>query len=132
MAASRFVLICLSGIAVASAVQANPMRRVVSLLQSMSKEVEEEGERATELFDKYMCYCKTNTADLSNSIEASQGHIDELQSSIQELSGANAQLTQELKDLKEDVAENTKAVSEASTQRQREADEYAAESTEAS
>jgi len=116
----------------ASAVQGNPMRKVVNLLQGMSKEAELEGERATELFDKYMCYCKTNSADLSKSIEAATSHVDELQSGVQELSGSSAQLEQELKDLNEDVAENTKAVEEAMAQRTREASEFAAESTEAS
>ena len=34
---------------------ANPIRNVVTMLQTMQKKVEAEGEREQELFDKFMC-----------------------------------------------------------------------------
>jgi len=112
--------------------QRNPLRKIVTLLQDMSKEVEVEGDRAKELFEKFMCYCSTNSAQLSKGIDVATAHVDELNSGVEELSGSNAQLSQELKDLKEDVADNSKAISEAEAQRTTEAASYAAESTEAS
>jgi len=112
--------------------QANPLRKVVTLLQDMSKEVEHEGDRAKELFEKYMCFCSTGSAQLEKGIEVAKAHVDELNSGVEELSGSNAQLAQELKDLHEDVADNTKAIEEATAQRSGEAAAYAAESTEAS
>ena len=48
----------------AANVQANPIRRVVTLLQDMQKGVEAEGEKEAELFKKFSCYCSGNTKDL--------------------------------------------------------------------
>eukprot|EP00746_Dinoflagellata_sp_MGD_P165037 gnl/MRDRNA2_/MRDRNA2_94081_c0_seq1.p1 gnl/MRDRNA2_/MRDRNA2_94081_c0~~gnl/MRDRNA2_/MRDRNA2_94081_c0_seq1.p1 ORF type:complete len:668 (+),score=223.20 gnl/MRDRNA2_/MRDRNA2_94081_c0_seq1:105-2108(+) len=109
----------------------NPVRKIISLLQNMAQESEEEGAKAQELFDKFSCYCQTNTAELTKSTEDAQARTGELTSGIQELTGSNAQITQEIKDLKEDLAESTRAISEATAQRQKEAGAYAEESTEA-
>ena len=35
----------------------NPIRRIVTLLQDMQKEIEAEGEKEEKAFDKFMCYC---------------------------------------------------------------------------
>eukprot|EP00446_Apocalathium_sp_SHHI-4_P052912 CAMPEP_0177378516 /NCGR_PEP_ID=MMETSP0368-20130122/46387_1 /TAXON_ID=447022 ORGANISM="Scrippsiella hangoei-like, Strain SHHI-4" /NCGR_SAMPLE_ID=MMETSP0368 /ASSEMBLY_ACC=CAM_ASM_000363 /LENGTH=699 /DNA_ID=CAMNT_0018842493 /DNA_START=79 /DNA_END=2179 /DNA_ORIENTATION=+ len=48
--------------------QMNPIRKVVTLLQSMQKKVTEEGESEKELFDKFMCYCTNGKGDLEKSI----------------------------------------------------------------
>lgn len=114
----------------AAATKANPIRKVVTVLQGMQKETEMEGDRAKELFDKFMCYCQTNEAELTKNTEDARAHVDELTAGIKELAGSNAQLEQELKDLNEDVADNTKAVEEATAQRKGEASAFAAESTE--
>lgn len=116
----------------AVAVRENPIRKIVNVLQGMSKETEDEGDRAQELFEKFMCYCQTNEGELTKNVEEARAHVDEVSAGIKELSGSNAQLEQELKDLKEDVEENTKAVEEATAQRKKEADAFAAESTETS
>ena len=42
----------------------NPIRRVVTMLQSMQKKVEAEGEKEKTLFDKFMCYCKNGKGAL--------------------------------------------------------------------
>jgi len=43
---------------------ANPIRRVVNLLQDMQKKVEAEGKKEKELFEKFMCYCKNGATEL--------------------------------------------------------------------
>jgi len=47
---------------------ANPIRKVVTMLQMMQKKVEAEGAKETELFDKYMCYCKSSGGALAKSV----------------------------------------------------------------
>jgi chromosome segregation ATPase len=108
----------------------NPLRKIVTLLQNMAAESETEGARAQELFDKFSCYCQTNEAQLAKSIESAQSRTGELTSGIEELSGSNAQIAQEIKDLKDDLASSTKSISEATAQRTKEASAYAEESTE--
>lgn len=39
--------------ALSSTVEANPIRKIVTLLQDMSKEIEAEGAKEKELFDKF-------------------------------------------------------------------------------
>jgi hypothetical protein len=49
-------------------VAANPIRKVVTMLQAMEKKVTAEGEKETELFEKFMCYCKNGDEALAASI----------------------------------------------------------------
>jgi len=122
---------CIFHILTINVVAENPLRKIITLLQNMAQESEKEGALAQELFEKFSCYCQTNKAALTKSVEDAQARTGELTSGIQELTGSNAQITQEIKDLKEDLAESTRAISEATAQRQKEASAYAEESTEA-
>jgi len=128
------VAVAVSAVATAENAEygANPLRKVVTLLQNMQKETEAEGDRAQELFDTFQCYCTKTEGELSKSIEEAKAHVDELKASIEEISGSNAQLEQELKDLSKDIAAATKSIEEASAQRKTEANAYATESTEMS
>merc|ERR1719443_2228893 len=76
---------------------ANPIRKVVTMLQKMQKQVEAEGVKEKELFDKFMCYCKNGAADLSKAIGDADTKIPELGSNIEE---AESQLTQYKEDIK--------------------------------
>merc|ERR1719373_566585 len=75
---------------------ANPIRKGVTMLQNMVKKVEAEGEKEKELFEKYMCYCKTSGGDLSKSIGDAETKIPELESSIKEAEAKQAQLKEDL------------------------------------
>lgn len=54
-----------------TATGANPVRKVVTLLQKMQAQVVEEGKTEKKLFDEYMCYCKTGGQTLELSIQDS-------------------------------------------------------------
>ena len=61
----RIVLLSvLIGSAAAAEAGANPIRKVVTLMQNMQKEIEAEGAKEKELFDKFMCYCSGGTDGL--------------------------------------------------------------------
>ena len=47
-----------------------PICKVVTLLQVMQKKVIKEGEKEKKLYEKFMCYCKTNGGALDASISA--------------------------------------------------------------
>merc|ERR1719420_2503686 len=76
----------------ASLAAANPIRKVVNMLQGMVKKVEAEGEKEQELFDKYMCYCKNSGGDLSKSIGDAETKIPQLEADIKESEAKKAQL----------------------------------------
>merc|ERR1719269_177735 len=58
---------------------ANPIRKVVTLMQNMQKEIEETGKKEKELFDKFMCYCSNNGGSLGKAIADGKAKIEELE-----------------------------------------------------
>jgi chromosome segregation ATPase len=108
--------------------RANPIRRVVTMLQSMEKKVKAEGERDEELFEKYMCYCKNGASDLQGSIDAADTKIPQVESAIKEAEATLAQLKADLVQHKSDRADAKKAIAEATAIRTKEAATYAKDS----
>merc|ERR1719356_787510 len=111
---------------------ANPIRKVVTMLQNMQKKVVAEGEKEKELFDKYMCYCKTSGGDLSKSIGDAETKIPEVESSIKEAEAKKAQLKEDLQQAQTDRAAAKTAMAEATALREKEAEAFAKESSEES
>eukprot|EP00445_Apocalathium_hangoei_P046435 CAMPEP_0204003730 /NCGR_PEP_ID=MMETSP0360-20130528/17886_1 /ASSEMBLY_ACC=CAM_ASM_000342 /TAXON_ID=268821 /ORGANISM="Scrippsiella Hangoei, Strain SHTV-5" /LENGTH=497 /DNA_ID=CAMNT_0050945505 /DNA_START=61 /DNA_END=1550 /DNA_ORIENTATION=- len=103
----------------------NPIRKVVTLLQAMQTKVTEEGEKEKELYEKFMCYCKTGGSDLSASISGADTKVPALQSEIE---SSTEKLTQSKADLKQaqvDRSSAKAAMAEATALRENEAKAYA-------
>eukprot|EP00444_Apocalathium_aciculiferum_P041469 CAMPEP_0183551954 /NCGR_PEP_ID=MMETSP0371-20130417/70730_1 /TAXON_ID=268820 /ORGANISM="Peridinium aciculiferum, Strain PAER-2" /LENGTH=730 /DNA_ID=CAMNT_0025756773 /DNA_START=63 /DNA_END=2255 /DNA_ORIENTATION=- len=99
----------------------NPIRKVVTLLQQMQKKVTAEGEAEKELFDKFMCYCRTGGGELSSSISGSETKVPALGSSIE---ASEDQLTQAKADLTSSQVDRSAAntaMAEATALREKEA-----------
>jgi len=116
--------------AVTAESRANPIRKVVNLLMNMQKKIEQDGEKAEVLFNKFMCYCETGAGSLNKQIAEAEDRIPQLQSSIEELSATHQQLSEELKQHKTDRQEAKEAVETANALRAKEAAAFAKESTE--
>jgi len=110
---------------------ANPIRKVVTMLQSMQAKVQEEGVKELALYDKYMCYCKTSGGDLQSSIAAAEDSISELGNKIKAAEEEMVVLKEELKTAQEDRAAAKAAMAEATAIREKEAAAYAAEKADA-
>merc|ERR1719359_1680923 len=108
----------------------NPIRRIVNLLQKMSSEVSAEQARDDDLNEKFACYCKTNDGALSDSTAELRAKIPEIENDITEAESLKAQLDQELKDHKAGRQAAKEAIGSATKQRQKEAEAFAAESSE--
>jgi hypothetical protein len=106
----------------------NPIRKVVGLLMAMQKKVEAEGKQSKELYDKFMCNVKSVNAGLDKSIAESSEKAPQLESSIKEASSQHQQLTEDLKQAQEDRDKAEKAMSTATSIREKEAAEYDKES----
>jgi len=113
--------------AVAEAHNANPVRKVVTLLQNMEKKVSSEGEAQKELFDKYMCYCKNGAAALEKSIADAGNKMPELESAITEAEAKLVQLKEDVKSAQSERAAAKAAVATATAVREKEAAAYATE-----
>merc|ERR1719359_515031 len=81
---------------------ANPIRNIVTLLQDMAKEIEAEGEKEQEAFDKFMCYCDGSTGDMQKGADEGAQKAEELVSKLEALKAEKAQLEQELTQHKAD------------------------------
>merc|ERR1719428_2699789 len=81
---------------------ANPIRKIVTLLQNMQKEIEEEGKKEKELFDKFMCFCSGNSGDLTKKAADAKSQIEQLGAKLKAEEAEKVQIAQELIDHKKD------------------------------
>merc|ERR1719197_129933 len=108
----------------AAAVQANPIRKIVTLMQDMQKEIAAEGEKEKELYDKFMCFCETGESDLTNTAASANAKISETSSALETDSAEKASLDQELVDHKSDRESAKKDLAESEAIRTKEKAEY--------
>merc|ERR1739838_221775 len=103
----------------------NPIRKVVTMLQSMQAKVQEEGEKEKALFDKFMCYCKTAGGDLEASITAGKAKIASLGKLLKTGKAKMEQLEADLKEHEASRTEAKAAMAEATALREKEAAAFA-------
>lgn len=103
----------------------NPMRRIITMLQDMQKELEREGEAEKEIFEKAMCVCETGEGELQTAIEEATAAIQETSSKIEADTAEKTQLTQEIADHKTAKEQATKDLAEATALRKKDAKAFA-------
>jgi len=139
MASSVACVILLSTLSFAASTQqreavsmtANPIRKVVNMLQAMQKKVTEEGEIELKLFDKFMCYCEKGDTALAKSIADAEAKMPALVAEIEEAEQEVKQLKLDLEAHKADRAAAKKAMAEATALREKEASAFASYKAEA-
>merc|ERR1719171_256908 len=89
------------------------------------KKVEAEAEKETELYEKYMCYCKNSGSTLGKSISDADVKIPQLQSDIEEAEGQMKQLKEDVASHQADRAAAKAAMAKATAIREKEAAAYA-------
>jgi len=99
---------------------ANPIRKVVNMLQNLKSKVESEGEKERELHEKFMCYCKGAGDTLGKSIADAKTRAPELEAAIEAGNGQMAQLKEDLKNHQADRAAAKTAMAEATALREKE------------
>jgi len=119
------------GVSVEQQAAANPIRKVVTMLQNIQKKVEAEGEKEEAMFKKFMCYCSNSGGDLQGSIDASTAKIPEVESAIKEAEAEQEQLEEDLTKHRADREAAKSAMAEATSIREKEASAFAALKAEA-
>jgi len=109
---------------------ANPVRRIVTMLQMMQNKVKAEAEKRLELFDKFMCYCETSSAELAKSIEEAQDKIPQLESEIKTATEQKAQMEGELVNHKSNREDANEAIEKATAIRKKESNVFGQDSGE--
>merc|ERR1740117_1108629 len=106
---------------------ANPIRRVVGMLQGMQKKIAEESEKEKVVFEKYMCYCKNAGTTLQGGIDAADNKVPQVESSLKEAESSKVQFEQDVKDHQAARAEAKASMASATAIRTKEAAEFAKE-----
>merc|ERR1719269_83884 len=110
---------------------ANPIRKVVTMLQAMQKKVQAEGEKEEELFEKFMCYCKNGDEALAKSIADAEEKVGQLPKDIEAAESEVKQLKADLKQHQTDRAAAKAAMADATKIREKEAASFASLKAEA-
>jgi chromosome segregation ATPase len=108
---------------------ANPIRRVVNLLQLMQQKIEKEAASDKKLCEKFMCV--SGAKQLSDDVEEAKVKIPQLESGIEEAVAEQTQLKSDLKQHKADRTETKEAMEEATAIREKEAADFAKYKSEA-
>jgi len=124
------ILISLSGASAvvqqdSAASAANPIRKVVTMLQAMQKKVTAEGKKEKELYDKFACYCRNGAGELSKSISEAKTKAPVLSSDISEAESKKKQLEEDLKAHQADREAAKSAMSTATALREKAAAAFA-------
>jgi len=112
-----------------SASMANPIRKVVTMLQMMTNKIEAEAKKEKALYDKFMCYCETSDGELSKSIEDANTKIPQLESDIKAGVEEKARLETELEAHQSDRDAAKTALAKAAAIREKENVAFVKEST---
>jgi len=91
----------------------------------MQKKVLEEGKAEKDLYEKYLCYCKTGVGDLQKSISAAENKIPQVTSAIEEAVALRKQLASEVDEHKNDRGEAKATMGKSIALRQKEAAAFA-------
>jgi len=105
----------------------SPIRKVVTLIEEMKKQVEKDAEDDTAAYDKYMCWCETNRKEKTAAVKNAEEQIEDLTAFVQEAAAKESELKTEIATLEDDVADDQSALTTASAVREKESSEFQAE-----
>jgi len=108
---------------------ANPIRRVVTLLQNMQKKVEEEGAKENKLFEKFMCFCKNGLGDLKDTVDAAEAKVPNVTSALAGAEAMQEQLEKDIGELKGGAEDAKATIAKAKGIRTKEAASFAKDSS---
>merc|ERR1719440_233316 len=96
----------------------------------MQNKVTAEGEKEAEMYDKYVCWCKSGAGALAKSIADAEAKIPELLAEIEASESRKVQLEEDVKQHKADREAAKASMKEATAIREKEAAAYAKETAE--
>jgi len=105
---------------------ANPVKKVVTLLEDMKAQVEKESEADQAATEKYNCWCETNSKGKTEAVEAAIKKVAELESFIEQAAGTIGQLKTEISTLESDIAAGQDSLDKATALKEEETAEFLA------
>eukprot|EP00933_Yihiella_yeosuensis_P062971 TRINITY_DN65_c1_g1_i1.p1 TRINITY_DN65_c1_g1~~TRINITY_DN65_c1_g1_i1.p1 ORF type:complete len:711 (+),score=294.08 TRINITY_DN65_c1_g1_i1:247-2379(+) len=105
-------------------VSANPIRKVVTMMQKMGKKLEEEAEAEAELYEKFECYCKKTKTSLSEAIDKAVSVGPITPEDIEAKKNEMAAIENEVAKLKGEKIDDENSLKAAKVNREKEHDIY--------
>jgi hypothetical protein len=105
---------------------ANPIRKVVTMLQMIVKKIEKEAKEEEDLFDKFNCECNKNSASLAKQIEEAQTAGSDQGAALEAGNEQQKQLTQDISDGKKQREAAKETIATSTGIREKEAKAFAA------
>merc|ERR1719502_527823 len=118
------MLMLLSFAVVASAARVKldvtPVEKVVTLLEDLQTQVQEEGTAEGETYDKFACFCKDKTNAKVDSINEGETTIETLTADLKALTAEVAELKSDIATLTDEIAKNEAELKEMTEIREKE------------
>jgi hypothetical protein len=105
----------------------SPVQRVVVLLEGMKKQLEAETGKETDMYEKMVCWCKTNEKEKSQAVNEADVKSTDLQLEIESRSASAGKLGTEIGQLKKEISADEASLGTARAIREKEAAEFSAE-----
>jgi len=110
--------------AIASAADVTPVEKVITLLEDLKGEVEDEGKAQASTYDTYACFCKDKTKEKSDSIKQEQDDWDGYSATFDEQTAISARLQHEMEETTENIAKLAKEIKTTENMREKEKETY--------
>merc|ERR1719506_2955296 len=124
MRSAVLLLLCFGALSHASEV--SPVEKVITLLEDLKTETEDEGKAEAGTYDTFACFCKDTTVEKSDAIKAEQDNIDEFAATLEEQTGISNAKQHETEELGEMIRTLDKEMTEITAMREKEKAKYEA------
>jgi len=125
-----FALVTLFALVTPGAVASNPLGEVISLLDELHAKVTADGEREAKAYTEYTAWCDDVSANTRFAIKTAESEKANLEAKIAELSANIEAGSSKIEELAGAIAQDTQELNDATTVRNKEAKEFAANEAE--
>merc|ERR1719305_1111149 len=125
-----FALAACAAVAPASAVDANPIEKILQMIGDLQAKVIAEGETAQKEYDEYAEWCEDRSTKLGFEIKTGKADKEELEATIEEETSTIAALETKVEELSNDIQTAESDLDAATKIREKEAADFAAEEKE--
>lgn len=116
----------LSALRSKSSATVTPLEKVITLLEDLKKDIEDEAKEEAKTYDKFACFCKDTTTEKSDAIKEGYTVIDDQTAIIEEKTAEQEKKTRELKEFQKRADEIAAEIKKEEAARAKEKAEFEA------
>jgi hypothetical protein len=97
----------------ATQAQTNPLKKVITLIEEMKKQVTKEADEDAKSYEKFECWCTSGRNEKTMAVETATKRLDDLAAFMEASTATVGQLKTEIETLTSDIAEDEEALATA-------------------